>query len=228
MQLSNSISEGISPWSSERLELLKVAKIMHRDGLVIGSSGNVSLRIPHADNDLIAITASSIAYSEMTLDHIVVVDHTGEPFVGDAIPSSELLMHSAIYHARKDVKAVMHTHSIFASALAVAGVKIQVILDEMVFTIGGEISVTEYAHPASEELGLEVVKALGEKNAALIKNHGFVGVGKTLKEAHNTCLLGEHLAKVQTYSSMVGRIDTIPDDIVKSEQEIFKMRKLSS
>ena len=105
MELPQSFLSDSSLWHNERQELLKVAKKMHHRGLVVESNGNVSLRVSYDDQELIAITASRVPYESMTLEHIVVVDHEGEPIVGDAIPSSELLMHSAIYHARKDVKS---------------------------------------------------------------------------------------------------------------------------
>lgn len=218
---------GSSQWTAERQELLNAAHEMCQDGLVLGSSGNVSLRIRDNERELIAITASSIPYASMELDHIVVIDHDGEPIVGDYIPSSELFMHSAIYRARDDVKSIMHTHSVFASALAVSGMKIPAILDEMVIAMGDEVAVTEYAHPSSEELGIEVVKALDERSAVLIKNHGFLGVGKTPNEALNICKLGEHVSKILFYSHMLGKVDKIPESIVNAELEIFRMRKLS-
>ena len=93
-------------------------------GLVSGSSGNVSVRLP-SDNPrgLLAVTPSGKRYSEMDEGDIVVADFNMEPVEGDLAPSSESLMHVAIYRSRPDVGAVIHTHSEFATVLAVAGLE---------------------------------------------------------------------------------------------------------
>ncbi len=80
----------------ERASVLETASAMYRKGLVIASSGNVSMRCPSDKRNLMAITAAGKDYESLTLDQIVVVDFEGNPVVGDAIPSSEMLLHKAI------------------------------------------------------------------------------------------------------------------------------------
>lgn len=200
---------------------------MHREGLVVETSGNVSARVRDGSRDLIAITASGTAYDSMSVDDIVVVDHEGEPVLGQAIPSTELLMHAAIYEARADVGAVMHTHSTYASALAVAGLSIPPLIDEMVISLGDSVQVSAYAFPSTDELGQAVVAALGDRNAALIKNHGFVGVGRDVRAALKACRLGEQLAQIFVLARQVGNADPLPPAVVASELELFRMRQES-
>ena len=212
----------MSDWIDIRQAVLEAAQTMLRDGLVVGTSGNVSAR---CTGDSLAITASGTDYAAMTLDAIVVVDFDGEPIVGDAIPSTEMLMHAAIYRARPSVGAVMHTHSTCASGLAVAGEQLPPLIDEIVVHLGGAIEVSEYAFPGTEELGDRVVVALGERNAALIRNHGLVGVGKTPAEALRACQIAEHSAHIHAIAKSVGVPQQIPADAVATEIELFRMQQ---
>jgi len=209
-------------WLAQREAVLDAAQTMAREGLVVGTSGNVSVR---CGLDLLAITATSVRYDAMTLDDVVVVDFEGESIVGDALPSTETLMHAAVYAARPGVQSVMHTHSIYASALAVAGKAVLPMIDEMVIHIGGAVEVSEYAFPGTEELGAAVVQALGERTAALIRNHGMVGIGATALEALAICQMVERAAQIYAVAESVGGAHALPDDVVETERELFRMRQ---
>ncbi|MEE8519694.1 MAG: class II aldolase/adducin family protein [Dehalococcoidia bacterium] len=209
-------------WTRERQQVLEAAVEMYRAGLVIATSGNVSAR---CGEELMAITASGKDYEHLTQDDVVVVDFDGEPILGDAIPSTELLMHAAIYRSRREVGAVVHTHSVHASALAVAGIPLPPIVDEMVVTLGDSVQVSEYAFPSSGELGDNVVVALGERSAALIRNHGVVGVGRDPKAALGVCRLVERLAHIYTLASAIGTPKELAPEVVASELELFRMRQ---
>src|SRR3954452_14663726 len=124
-------------FDNERGEVLDAVQRIVALGLVAGASGNVSRRIRTPDGDVFAITSSRVPYHRFELQDVLVVDADVEPVVGDGIPSSESLLHLAAYAARPDVGAVIHTHSIHASAFAVAGVAIPTILDEQVVLLGG-------------------------------------------------------------------------------------------
>ena len=165
-------------WETQRREVTCAAMEMASRGLVSGSSGNVSVRLSPQDapDPLIAVTPSGKPYSDLEEADIVVVDQDGEPVEGDGVPSSETLLHLALYRARPDIAAVVHTHSLFASVAAVAGMEIPPILDEMATTLGGPVRVSEYGFPGSAELADKVALALGDRAAALIRNHGAVGV----------------------------------------------------
>lgn len=216
-----------SRWKKEKEAVLLTAREVASQGLVTGTSGNVSLRLPILEDGtrLIAVTPSSIPYSSMTEDEIVIADFDLEPVEGDSIPSSESQMHIAIYESRPDVKAVIHTHSVFSSVAAVTGADIPPIIDEAVIALGGTIKVSEYAFPGSQELADNVCEALGERKAALIRNHGLVGVGSSLQEALEVCSLVERVAQIFYYASLAGNIQPLPDHIVQTELAIFRMRQ---
>jgi L-fuculose-phosphate aldolase len=216
-------SPGTDSWFAERKAVLDGALAMYRDGLVVASSGNVSMRC--GASEMLAITTAGKNYAHLDIDQVVVVDFEGEPIIGDAIPSTEMLMHTAVYRARPDVGAVMHTHSIYASALAVAGIALPPLIDEMVVYLGDSVQVSAYAFPSTEELGERVVEALGGRNAVLIRNHGMVGVGKTVIDALSVCQLTERLAHIYTSARALGEVNPLPPDAVATELELFSMRR---
>ena len=114
----------------------------------------------------------------------------------------------------------------YASTLAVAGMGIPPILDEMVLVLGGEVRVSMYAPPASVEMAERVLVALGNRDAALICNHGAVAAGTTPRAALDAAMLTERVAAVFTLSSILGRSNTLPDDVVASEADVFEMLRV--
>ena len=215
-----------SPWQIEKRAVVEAARKIAEAGLASGTSCNVSTRLAPGDSrDLMAITPSGGRLSDLGKDDIAVVDFDVEPVEGDTVPSAESLMHVAIYRARPDVGAVIHTHPVYASAAAVAGLEIPPIVDEMVVAIGGRVRVSGYAFPSTQELADNVCTALGERNAALIRNHGAVGVGSVLSEAVDVCVLTERVAKIFYCARTLGEVGELPKTAVEAETAIFRMRR---
>ena len=218
-----------SRWQSEKKAVLETALKQLDLGLVTELSGNVSVRLwADGGRDLLAVTPTGRRYSELSADDVAVVDFELEPVEGDLIPSSESLLHVGIYRARRDVGAIIHTHSVFTSVVAVSGVKeVPPMIDEAVVAIGGPIHVSEYAFPGSQQLADNVCAALGPRNAAIIKNHGAVGIGRDLGEALDVCTLTERIAQVFYYASKLGDVQTLPEEVVEAETAIYRMRQES-
>lgn len=216
-----------SKWGEEKRAVVSTAQEMANLGLVTGSSGNVSLRLAPSDEhgELLAVTPSGKPYGDLTEQDIVIADFEIEPVEGDSMPSSEALLHAAIYQARPDVNAVIHTHSVFASVAAVAGMEIPPIIDEMMIAIGGSVEVADYAFPGTEELAENVCGALGERSAALIRNHGAVGVGQDIEKALDVCVLVERTAHIFIYASLLGKANPLPQDSIEAELGIYTMRR---
>ena len=214
-------------WAAEKRAVVEAAREIASLGLVAGSSGNVSLRLQPAKRDrhLLAITPLGKPWSDLQDADIVIVDFDIEPVEGDLVPSSETLLHVGAYRRRADVNAVIHTHSVYCSVAAVTGLDIPPIIDEMVICVGGAVRVSEYAFPGSQELADAVCAALGDRNAALIRNHGAVGVGRDLREAIDVCALVERVARIYVYASLLGKPDTLPADVVEAELGVFRMRQ---
>ena len=215
----------MSKWSGEREELLRVVQRMAAGGLVAGASGNVSMCLERGvDNGFLLITPSQLPYETMTTEDLVVVDFAGDPVEGDHVPSVETLTHVAVYRARKDVGAVVHTHSVYASVLAVAGLDLPPVIDELVVAVGGAVRVADYGFPGSDELAERVCIALADRGAVILRNHGLLGVGATADRALGVCELVERAAQIFVWASALGRADPLPDDIVETERAIYLMK----
>jgi L-ribulose-5-phosphate 4-epimerase len=213
-------------WEKEKREVLDACRRIVAVGLVAGSSGNVSRRVEGPDGaPLVAITPSRVPYHRLTVDDILVIDFEGDPVDGDGVPSSETLVHLAAYSARADVGAVIHTHSIHASALAVAGLEIPPLLDEQVVILGGAVPVAEYAMAGSQQLADNARAALGEGNGVLLRNHGALGVGADLEEAVTVCELVERLAQVYILALGLGKVAPLAEQVVEVEKKIFRMSR---
>ncbi len=203
--------------------VLEAAQAVHREGLVVGTAGNVSAR--GADLDTMCITPSGLPYVELAIDDIVTVTFDGDPIAGEHVPSVECLMHGAIYRAREDVHAVVHAHPVYASVLAVRHEPIPPILDEQVVYVGGEVAVSTYAPSASEELAAAAVDALGPRMAALLANHGTVAVGSDPAQALEITRLVERLANVWYLAAALPGSHQLPDDVVAAERDLFLMMR---
>lgn len=215
------------PWQEERRAVADTARRMLDLGLVAGTSGNVSLRLPPDQDhkDLFAVTPSGVSYDGMRAEDVVVADFDIEPLAGEMTASSESLLHVAIYEARPGVASVIHTHSVFATIAAVAGADIPPIVDEMVVSLGGPVRVASYGFPGSPELAGNVCEALGESSAALIRSHGAVGVGRTLDEALEVCAMVERAAQIFVMASLMGKdILPLPQEVVEAEIAVYRMR----
>ncbi len=201
----------MSKWQKEKRLVLEASQKILEKGLVVGTSGNVSLRLPPENNSkLLAITPSRQYYDLLTIDDIPIINFEGETVEGNLTPSVEAMLHIGIYQMRKDVNAVIHTHSVFASALSVAGLEIPAILDEQITFLGGEIKLAKYALSGSQELVRNVLATLEERNGVLLANHGVVGVGRTMRDALTACELVERTAKVYLLALMAGKVNPLP------------------
>ena len=188
---------------------------MAASGLVSGTSGNVSLRIEaKGRTGLVAVTPTSLPYETMSADDIQVVSMDGATVEGTLKPSIETGLHLGIYRARANVNAVIHTHSTYASALAVAGRGLPVITDEQVVYLGGEIRCAPYAPSGSPEQAQAAAEALGDRSAALLQNHGALGTGKDLAAAFSACELLEKYAEVYLLARAFGEPEPLPEDAI--------------
>lgn len=173
-------------------------------GLIRLSAGNISAR--DADGR-VAITPSGLAYTKMRPADIVVVDLDGKPIDGTLKPSSETPMHTAIYRKLPKVGAVVHTHSIYAIALATSGVELPVICLEVV-AIGGPVPVAPYACPGSAEAGEIAGRIFDERpelKALLLRNHGLVTIGADLDQAYQNSYKCETGAQIFHLGLQTGR-----------------------
>lgn len=198
--------------------LLAYTKKAYENKLFAGTSGNLS--IYDDENDCIYITPSSIPYENMECEDMVVITMDGTVLEGKHQPSSEWKLHANIYKERKEIKAVVHTHSPYATAFAVANMPIPMILVEMLPSIGDAVQVAGFALPGDEKVGIEAVKALEGRKGCLLKNHGAVAIGEEIESAYITAVYIEDAARIYYLASTVGKVGEIP----KEQLEIFRQR----
>ncbi len=206
-------------YEEKKKELLDLCLQMIENDLVIGSSGNASLRV----DEYVVISPSSVHYTEMAIEDMVVVNMNGDVIEGTRNPSIEMLMHLEIYAARDKALAIVHTHSIYASAMAVIQEPLPPILDEIIPKLGATIRVSSYAMPGTKDLAKNVVEVLESRSAALIANHGAVCYAKTLKEALFLSIILERACKIYMTAKCAGKVNELPEEVVEDEQDIWDM-----
>ena len=206
-------------FSEFRQSVVEAGRSMSAQGLVAGTWGNLSLRC--GESGFIAITPSGRPYNEITATDITVVDSEGRTIEG-CNPSSEMPLHLAIYKARPDVRAIAHTHSLYATACAVAGVSIPPCLEELVQAVGGGVEVAAYALPGTAELAGSVVAALGGRSAALMSNHGVVACGPSLREALLVAQLVEKAAQIHSIAVQLGGFRRLSDDDIDIMRKFYR------
>jgi L-fuculose-phosphate aldolase len=190
--------------------VLATAKEMAAKGLVEGTAGNISAR--QADGN-ICITPSSIDYREMELADLVVVDMESKVVAGERSPSSELLLHLAVYNAFEDVGSVIHSHPVYATMFAVAHQPIPSCIDEFTIYVGGDVRVTEYAMSGRPDVGTNAVAALQGRGAALLANHGMVAVAQSPAKALHITALVERSAYIVWGARQLGEVYPLPEGV---------------
>jgi L-fuculose-phosphate aldolase len=173
-----------------RSDLVTYSRRLLTDRLCIGTSGNLSVRV----GDRIFITPSTISAHEMTPDQIAETDLAGTIVEASARPSTELPFHTAIYNGT-DAGAVVHTHSMFATALSTTHDELPAI-HYMINSMGGPVRVVPYCTFGTEELAQRVRAGVKDRYATLIQNHGTVAYGATLAEAYGRAQLLEWLCEL--------------------------------
>jgi L-ribulose-5-phosphate 4-epimerase len=183
-----------------------------RHNLVTWTSGNVSVR--DRDSSLVVIKPSGVRYEVMRPEHMVVVDLDGRLIEGDFKPSSDTATHLYIYRHRSDVNGIVHTHSNYATAFAAAGRGIPAVLTAICDEFGGPIPLGGFALIGGEEIGKELVRAIGDSPAILMQNHGVFTIGPTGEAAVKAAVMVEDVARTVWLASQIGTPLPIPDEAV--------------
>src|ERR1700716_3157751 len=198
-----------------REQLVRFARQMITTGLVRGTSGNISTREPGAAQAL--VTPSGVDYDTMTAEAVVLVDLDGRPVNPGFKRSVDTPIHVAIYRARPDVGAVIHTHSPYAAAFSTLGREVPPLITESAGYVGGAVRVMNYVPPAKADTGDDVAKGLGGARAVLLPNHGVVAVGENLKKAFGAAMAVEESAHIAYIALQLG------EPIVVSDEEVARM-----
>jgi L-fuculose-phosphate aldolase len=191
-----------------REDLVATARRMSELGLTPGMSGNVSVRSPVG----MLVTPSGMPYAGLVGDDAVELRLDGTARPGQRAPSTEWRLHRDILAARKDVAAVVHTHSLFCTTLSTLRRPIPALHYLVVLAGSDEIPCAEYATFGSAELAIAAVRALGGGNACLLANPGMVALGESLDAALRLAAEVETLAAQYWHAVQVGQRHVLDRD----------------
>nr|VFJ50998.1 MAG: L-fuculose 1-phosphate aldolase [Candidatus Kentron sp. FW]VFJ62717.1 MAG: L-fuculose 1-phosphate aldolase [Candidatus Kentron sp. FW] len=201
--------------TTTRHKIINTCRRMNRVGLNQGTSGNISVRIP----DGFLITPSGLDYDSMQSADIVAMDFDAN-HEGRRLPSSEWRIHRDILGARDDIHAVIHTHAMFCTTLAIHGLSIPAIHYLVVLAGGDDIPCVPYAPPTTQALSDIVLPALAERQACLMAHHGAIVIGANLDKTFDLLVEVENLAAQYWRALQIG-----PPPIL-NHQQIREMQKI--
>ncbi|WP_284735469.1 class II aldolase/adducin family protein [Dongia deserti] len=204
-------------YETERRDIVKACLYMNRRGINQGTSGNISVRV----NEGFLLTPSGMAYDEMKASDIVLMRPDGS-HVGKRKPSSEWRFHHALMTSRAEISAVVHTHSMFATTLSCLGLESPAMHYMIAAAGGGNIRCAPYATYGTQETADNAVKALQDRNACLLANHGMIVVGRNLKKAMWLAVEVETLAAQYWRALQVGKPNILPKAEVRRVMDKFK------
>ena len=169
--------------------IVETARKLTAKGYLMATGGNLSVRI--TGQSALAITPSNYDYLKMLPEDVCVLDFELKVLEGSLKPSVESGMHAAIYRARQDVNAVVHTHQVYASALTLIQMPIPSLFDEQVRFLGRSVNIIPYAPSGTGLLvGIIARSVRDHNNAYMLQNHGALVFGSDMERAvHNVEIL---------------------------------------
>jgi autoinducer 2 (AI-2) kinase len=202
-------------------DLVEVVNEMYATGLITATGGNVSVRLP--DGDQVLITPTRLFKRDLHPGVLVRIDLDGTPLDPDALsPSSEWPMHCAIYKARPDVGAIIHTHAPQATVLGLADIPFSPVSTEAAFL--GDVPRVPYILPGTQDLARATVEALAEGAGVLLMNHGLLVAASDLRKAANISSVIEWTAGVILGCYALGQEPpTLPEEVIPMLRQMGKM-----
>lgn len=202
----------------QRESIIEAALYMQRSGMIKGTSGNVSVRVEEG----VLITPSSVPYEQLVPESICLVSLEGEVLEGGR-PSSETPLHLAVYKARADVGAVVHSHSKFSTIMASLCETLPAV------TVPGcefwPVRSAPFKLPGSQELADAAVKALGDGSAAILEHHGLICACANLKKAMSAAEYVEENAEIAYWLRLGGKESFIDEKDIRKLKETLASGK---
>lgn len=205
--------------TTTRAAVLAAAKKMLAEGLVEGTSGNISGRLP---DGLVCVTPSSVSYEAMRLEDLVVVGLDGTVVEGTRAPTTEKDLHLAALRRYPELGSVIHTHAVYATMFALAHEPIPAVIEEVVVYLGGDVPCCAYRGTGSVALGDEVADHLADRGATLLANHGLVTCAASPEKALHNAALAERTAKIVWGARAMGAtIHPLPDSVNRDMAGVY-------
>jgi L-fuculose-phosphate aldolase len=213
-------------WNEEYLktEMIEIGRMVYDRGYIAATDGNISVRLENGD---ILMTPSGVPKGRMRPGQIVRTDPSGI-VIGEGRPSSEILMHLAVYQERPDARAVVHAHPPYATAFSIAGVSLaQCVIPEIVVQMG-TIPTAPYATPSTPELPDTIREYLACSDALILERHGTLTLGETLLSAYHKLEKVEHTAHITLIANQLGGVKTLAPEEVEKLMEVRRNMGLTS
>ena len=202
-------------------DIVEVGRRIWLRGYVAANDGNISIRI---GQDEFLCTPTGVSKGFMTPEMIIKVNGAGLVLSGELKPSSELKMHLRAYRERPDVNAIVHAHPPVSTAFSVAGMSLnKKILPEVIVTLG-EIPLTEYATPSTDEVPQAIAELVKDHDTVLLANHGALTLGSDVFNAYYKLETMEHYANISLVARQLGgERELSPERIVQLREVRRKM-----
>ena len=200
-----------------RCDIIAACRSMNRLGINKGTSGNISVRTATG----LLISPTGMEYEALEPRHIVPMAWDGS-FTGTVLPSSEWRFHRDILLARPELNAVVHTHSRFATTVAILGRDIPAIHYVIAAAGGHHIRCAPYETFGTPELAARAVAALDGRRACLLAHHGVITAHETLGKAMELAVTVEELAEQYLLCLPLGEPPVLPRDEMDRVVEKFR------
>lgn len=188
-------------YEAEKQAVIEAALKLDRYDLIALSGGNVAYRMPSGD---ILVTPSGMIYENMIASDVLVVTIEGEIIEGTRKPSVDTEALLYIFKHRPDINAVIHTHQPYATGLGLVMDEIPCNLSTMANGVEGPVSVAEYGDAGSISMGVKALEAIGDRLAVVLKHHGVIAVGTSLRQALFAAVYLEEAAKTVAIALSTG------------------------
>lgn len=209
----------------EREEVVRVGRLLFEKNLVQLSGGNISIR--DAKTNYVAIKPSGIPYIEMSAEDVVIMDLDMNIIEGNRKPSIESKMHTGIYKAREDIRAVVHCHPPYAVAWSTKGKRCLRSVIAAMYSTNGAVMVAPYEAAGSQALADSAILAIGNDYAAILQNHGIICTGTSMRHALENAFIVEDAAKISIIAELLPGETNYIDKELGEEEGIDTLTKLT-
>jgi L-ribulose-5-phosphate 4-epimerase len=206
-------------FEKEKREIIETASQLKEYKLISLSGGNVSIKI---DDGHILVTPSGMGYEGMVEDDVIVMDIDGNIVEGKRRPSVDTVALLYIYKHLPNVHAIIHTHQVYASAVGLIQDELPAAVTTLANVTLGAVKVAPYSSPASINMGIETVEHIGDKRAVILKHHGVITVGETLKQALYAAVYMEDAAKTYLAAKAAGNPAVMDEEQTRAAVEVFR------
>ncbi len=199
--------------------IIDIGKRIWTRGYVAANDGNITVRI--GKNEILT-TPTGVSKGFMCPEMIIKIDMDGNVISKNSRykPSSEIKMHTEVYRAREDIKAVIHAHPPYCTSFAVAGIPLdKCILPEAIISLGA-VPIAPYATPSTKEVPESIKPYIIKTDAILLANHGALTLGTDLLNAYFKMETLEHSAHIIFLAIQLGNVNILPEKEVKKLMEV--------